>query len=42
MGILPTKGLTFPFFSYGGSSLWAIMLLIGILDGLWSFKNHES
>ncbi len=42
MGLLPTKGLTFPFFSYGGSSLWAIMLLMGVLDGLWRADHHES
>lgn len=34
LGILPTKGLTLPFMSYGGSSLWAFMLLIGLLDGV--------
>ena len=34
LGILPTKGLTLPFVSYGGSSLWAFMLLIGLLEGV--------
>lgn len=34
LGILPTKGLTLPFMSYGGSSLWAFMLLVGLLDGV--------
>ena len=30
-GMLPTKGLTLPFFSYGGSSLLAIFMLIGLV-----------
>ncbi|MBN2233333.1 MAG: putative lipid II flippase FtsW [Deltaproteobacteria bacterium] len=31
MGVLPTKGLTYPFLSYGGSSLMVSMTAIGVL-----------
>ena len=41
MGLVPTIGIPLPFFSYGGSSLWAFTLLLFIFIKLDSNKLNE-
>ena len=40
LGLIPTKGMTLPFVSYGGSSMISIALLFGFLLSLTSKKNE--
>lgn len=41
LGLLPTKGLTLPFLSYGGTSLLINMACIGILMNIEASKSYE-
>ncbi|MFZ6022087.1 MAG: FtsW/RodA/SpoVE family cell cycle protein, partial [Patescibacteria group bacterium] len=38
MGVLPTKGVALPFMSYGGSSLLANSIIIGIILALYRYE----
>ena len=38
MGVLPTKGVALPFMSYGGSSLLANSIIVGIILSLYRFE----
>ena len=42
MAMIPTKGMTLPFISYGGSSAVAVALGIGMLLGLTRRRNREN
>lgn len=41
LGVLPTKGLTLPFISYGGTSLMVNMAAMGILMSIGASRDEE-
>jgi rod shape determining protein RodA len=41
MGVLPTKGVALPFVSYGGSSLLANSLILGIILSLYRYESKH-
>jgi cell division protein FtsW len=41
MGLLPTKGLTLPFLSYGGSSLVTLCFMLGLLLNLEAIVDEQ-
>ena len=41
-GLLPTKGLTLPFISYGGNSLFISCMMVGVLLKLERSRSHRT
>ena len=39
-GLMPTKGIPLPFFSYGGSSIMATLVSIGIILNISAHRNQ--
>lgn len=41
MGLLPVTGITLPFISFGGSSLVALIISIGLVESVARFRKHD-
>lgn len=41
LGIVPVTGITLPFFSYGGSSILATMIALGMVESIARFQKEE-
>ena len=42
IGLVPTKGIALPFFSYGGSSVIMTLVMIGIILNLAAVDNTQN
>lgn len=42
MKFIPSTGVTLPFVSYGGSSIFSMFILFGVMQGLYILKKEES
>ncbi len=40
-GLVPTKGIPLPFFSYGGSSIWASMIMVGLILNVSAHRSGQ-
>ncbi|MCM2266410.1 MAG: putative lipid II flippase FtsW [Elusimicrobiales bacterium] len=40
-GLIPTKGIPLPFFSYGGSSIWSSMLMVGLILNISAHRSGK-
>lgn len=40
-GMIPTKGIPLPFFSYGGSSIWASMIMVGLILNVSAHRSGK-
>jgi cell division protein FtsW len=41
IGLLPTKGIPLPFFSYGGSSIWSTMIMVGVILNISAHRSPQ-